>query len=414
MKTISNIFLLTGILFVQITQLCGQNLKWDNNVIYNEAQVPFYELPDPMISIDGKAVNSVEEWEKVRRPQIMAMFAGTLYGGTPIPEQEVEVEYEELSVEPEFIQGRCTRKHLLIKFRNNRGTAKMHMVVYVPNNVNGPVPAMLRVAAISAEGNLNANNIQGLGQLRNGMPLTHFLDRGFALAFIQGGEIIKDEIRFGGETIHKLFYKGKQSMPRADEWGVLGAIAWQASRALDYLETDKDIDSKKVALLGSAKFGQSVLWAAAQDQRFAMALSQCSGAAGAALWRRNYGENLKYMTQGSPRWLCENAQKYVGNEADLPIDQHMLLACIAPRPLYVTSSITNNWSDPMGEYLSTYHATPVYELYGLKGQSAKQRPRINEPVEGIHLSYAIRSAGPGIIQEDWDRYLNFMEFHFKK
>ena len=104
--------------------------------------------------------------------------------------------------------------------------------------------------------------------------------------------------------------------------------------------------------------------------------------------------------------------KYIGNEDDLPVDQHMLLACIAPRPLYITSGINDYFADPMGEYLSAHYATPVYELYGLKGQSASERPEINKPAEDRALSYVIRSAGHGYYQSDWDRYINSMEFHF--
>ena len=155
------------------------------------------------------------------------------------------------------------------------------------------------------------------------------------------------------------------------------------------------------------------MWAGALDTRFAMVLSQNSGAAGAAIWRRNFGENLKYMTR-FPHWLCDNAKKYVGREADLPVDQHMLIACIAPRPVYITSGINDMWADNMGEYVSAYNATPVYELFGLQGQETKERTRVNEPANNRALAYSIRSGGHGYETTDWTEYINFMGFHFNK
>lgn len=395
-----------------LSVLIAQDKEWEKDIIYSEEQVPYYELPDPMVTIEGKRVTSVMEWEHIRRPQIMGMFASTIYGKVPQPEEEITHEIELLGTDNGFLDGKCTRKQVQFRFSNHRGTVEMHMVVFLPNNKKEPVPLLLQLSFDRAQGkSIETENIQSYGRLRNGTPLIHFIENGFGVAIINGGEVVQDEYNFRGNTIHKLFYKGNQSLPRADEWGVFGGIAWQASRAMDYLETDADVDHSKVALLGFSKLGKCALWAAAQDTRFAMVLSQNSGCAGAALWRRSYGENLKYMLR-FPYWLCSNARKYVGNENDLPVDQHMLLACIAPRPVYVTSGFSDYWADPMGEYLATHHATPVYELYGLKGQATRERPQINQPTENRALSYVVRSGGHGYLYKDWDRYIDFMKFHF--
>ena len=397
-----------------LLHLRGQEKEWENHLIYSETKVPFYELPDPLVTSEGNRVLTVKQWEHVRRPQIMGMFASTIYGRIPEPEQAIRQEYKVLGVDEDYLDGRCTRKHLLLSFSNHRGEVTMHMVVYTPNDVEGPVPTLLQLSfsGVESSNDIGVNNIQRYGNLNNGLPLIYFLNKGFGVARIHGGEVVSDEHGFGGNTIHRLYYKGNQSLPRADEWGVIGGIAWQASRALDYLETDGDVDQKKVALLGFSKLGKCALWAAALDTRFAMAISHNSGCAGATLWRRTYGENMKYMFRAT-HWLCDNARKYIGNEDDLPVDQHMLLACIAPRPLYITSGINDHFADPMGEYLSAHHATPVYDLYGLQGQSTPERPQINEPAEERALSYVIRSSGHGYSQSDWDRYIKSMEFHFK-
>ena len=409
-KVLASVFL-AMIVFSQ--QMFAQAKEWESDVIYSEEQVPYYDLPDPLVTVEGKRVTTAEEWMKVRRPQIMGMFASTIYGRVPMPEDPIQQTFEVLSVDKDFLDGRCTRKLILVHFKNKRGEIQMHLAVFTPNGLNNPAPVLLRMGFAEAYGKkVELKNIQNYGELENETPLLHFLEKGLGVVCVQGGEVVRDEIGFS-HSIHQLFYKGNQSMPRADEWGVLGGIAWQASRAMDYMETDKDIDAKKVAIVGFSKIGKCALWAAAQDSRFAMALSQNSGCAGAALWRRNFGENLKYMTR-FPHWLCDNAKKFVGVVEDLPIDQHMLIACIAPRPVYITSGINDMWADNMGEYLSAHFATPVYKLFGLEGQDSPERPRINEPAEGRALSYRVRTGAHGYEQTDWDCYINFMDLYFNK
>lgn len=391
----------------------GQEKEWESDVIYSEKQVPYYELPDPLVTIEGNKVTTVEEWQNVRRPQIMGMFASTIYGRVPVPESPIEVEYEIQTENKEFFDGRCTKKIILATYSNDRGKVSMHIALFVPNNANGPVPVLLGndFGGINAK-SMDMSSIQAYGRLENGVPLIDLFAKGFGLALIQGGEVIRDEVNFRN-SVQQLFYKGTQTMPKADEWGVIAGISWQLSRAMDFLETEKSVDNSKVAIMGFSKLGKSTMWAGALDTRFAMVLSQNSGAGGAAIWRRNFGENLKYITR-FPHWLCDNAKKYVGREADLPVDQHMLIACLAPRPVYITSGINDMWADNLGEYVSAYHATPVYELFGLKGQNTKERPRVNEPANNRALSYSIRSGAHGYTTPDWTEYINFMDFHFNK
>jgi len=409
---------LTIVVYGQTTvngQSHGDGVKeWESDVIYNEKNVPLYELPDPLVTIEGKRVTTTKEWLNIRRPQIMGMFASTIYGRVPEPETPVRAEYEILSEDKEFFDGRCTRKYVLATFSNDRGSVQMHLALFVPNNVSGPVPILLRLGFYPViRGAIEMDNIQGYGRLRNGIPLIDFLDRGFGVACIKGGEVIPDEVGFSN-SVHKLYYKGNQTMPRADEWGVIAGISWQLSRAMDYLETEKSVDITKVAIVGLSKLGKSTVWAGALDTRFAMVLSQNAGAGGATTWRRQFGETLEKMFDWLPNWMCQNAKKYIGREEDLPVDQHMLIACIAPRPVYITSGINDLWADNMGEYVTAHNATPVYELFGLKGQDTKERPRINEPANNRALSYRIRSGGHGYESTDWVEYINFMDYHFNK
>ena len=408
LKTLPGLF----VLFVCISTHAQQK-EWEEDVIYNEEQVPHYELQDPLINIDGNRIDSKEAWLNSRRPQLMALFANIIYGRIPTPEFPIKQEFEVISEDPNFFDGRCTRKIVLATFSNSRGSVSMHIALFTPNAIKKPVPILLRLGFGSISGaNIEMKNSQAFGALGNGTPLIDLLNKGFGLACIKGGEVIKDEIGFRN-SIHRLFYKGNQSMPRADEWGVLAGISWQLSRTMDYLETDPAVDKERVAILGFSKLGKSTLWAGALDTRFAMVLSQNSGCGGAALWKRKFGENLKYMAR-FPNWLCGNAKKFIGVEEDLPLDQHMLIACIAPRPVFVLSGINDMWADNMGEYLSCHFATPVYELFDLKGQASTSRPAINIPADKRALAYLIRSGAHGYEQTDWDAYIQFMDFHFNK
>ena len=312
------------------------------------------------------------------------------------------------------MQGTATRKDVRIRFSNDRGKAEMLVLVFVPNQAGGPVPAFMKHSFNDTKSrDFEASTLQR-GRLRNGWPLGKFFDRGYAFVAVYQQDLVgHNEVEFLS-GIHPLFYKKGQSFPKAREWGVLSAVAWGAMRAMDYLETDDDIDHTRVAIMGHSKMGKAALWTAAQDERFALAISAQSGCAGAALWRRRSGETLEKMVTRFPYWLCRNAWKFVNQEDDLPVDQHMLLACIAPRPVYVHSGVEDTWADGRGEYLSAYHASEVYRLLGKKGLTSEASPPVGEAIIESDVGYHIRPGGHSITMYDWDRFLDFADYHLKK
>ena len=352
----------------------AQKKESDLDVVYAESKVPLYTLPDPLVSAEGRTIATPDEWTTLRRPQILALFSSLVYGQMPIPESPIQTEYLVQNVDKEFMGGKATRKEVLIRFSNNQGRAEMLALVFVPNATAKPVPAFMMISFDDNRSDKLKANPDAPGKLRNGWPLGQLLDRGFAFVSVYHQDLVgHNEVGFE-RGIQPLFFKAGQSFPAANEWGVLATCGWGAMRALDYLETDREVDAQKVVLMGHSKLGKATLWAAAQDQRFAIAISANSGCAGAALWRRRSGETLAKMTTRFPYWLCGSAQKFVGREEDLSVDQHMLLALMAPRPVYVASATEDHWADPRGEYLSAYHASPVYRLLGKRGLNSEKTP----------------------------------------
>ena len=407
--------LFLGVSLLFVNQAIGQEKKeFDLDVNYDENRVPAYTLPSLLTSVEGEEISTIEAWETHRRPQILSLFSTLIYGRIPVPESPLEITHDVIHSDPHFMKKKAIRKDILIRFRNEKGEAEMVIVMFVPADANGPAPAFMIHSFDDTRSNKIDVHPQHPDQLRNGWPLGAILDRGYAFIAVYQRDLVgHNEVQFE-RGIHPLFFKEGQSFPHADEWGVIGAVAWGAMQALDYLETDLDVDHNKVVIMGHSKMGKTALWTAAQDQRFALAISAQSGCAGAALWRRRSGETLAKMVTRFPYWLSRNAWKFVNQEDDLPVDQHMLIGLIAPRPVYVASGEEDTWADPRGEYLSAYHAGEVYQLYGKKSLASPDLPPIGAPIIESQVGYHIRAGGHSVEPYDWQRFLDFADHHLMK
>ncbi len=391
-----------------------QKKEFDSDVNYDEARVPHYDLPDPLVSAEGKPITTPDEWMNVRRPQILALFANLVYGRVPAPQDPIKTEFQITKTDRDYMEGKATRKDVVIRISNKHGKVEMLVLVFVPNKAKRPCPAFMMHSFDDTRSHRFRRSIRDRQRTYNNLPLGEIFDRGYAFVAVYQQDLVgHNEVSFE-RGIHPLFYRKGQSFPKANEWGVLASVAWGGMRALDYLETDDDVDHKRVAIMGHSKLGKATLWTAAQDRRFAMAISAQSGCAGAALWRRRSGETLAKMVTRFPYWLCRNAWKYVNQEDDLPVDQHMLLALIAPRPVYVHSAVDDTWADPRGEYLGAYHASGVYRLLGKKALTSKESPPVGEAIIKSDVGYHVRKGGHSVERVDWQRFLDFADYHFKK
>ncbi len=421
MKTVRNSLLNIFLIIVSVSIGFGQEPP-DTN--YDENKVPEYQLPDPLVCIDGRAVVDAEMWRVVRRPEILSVFETQVYGS--IPSFQTHLRFELTGSTPNALDGLATRKEIRIRLFEEEDAPWIDLLLFVPNKRKGPAPVFLGLnygnqavhdsPTIAASRNAHGKR----GEHAHRWPLELLLKRGYAIASFHGGDIELDRHGSGCRFTTDGWLKGvryrilKQSriIERTDDqWGSISIWAWGLSRALDYLQTDPMIDGKRVAVFGHSRTGKTALWAGARDERFALVISNNSGQGGAALARRRYGESVAASYSGSGIWYCRNYNHYGYNESALPVDAHLLIASIAPRPVYVASAEQDRWSDPRGEFLAAKHADPVYRLLGKTGLGIEGLPDVNNPV-GDSIGYHIRSGEHEITPYDWKQYLDFADRHF--
>jgi hypothetical protein len=399
---------------------------------YDESKVPPYTLPDPLVMADGTRVTTAEAWTSRRRPELLDVFAREVYGKTPATPIPLRATVD--STVTDALGGSAVRRQVTLRFTPRDDGPAMHLLLYLPAGASGPVPVFL---ALNFQGNQAVNADPGValatswlpdrgpgvvnhhatdasrGTEAGRFPVAQMVAKGYGLATIYYGDLDPDFDDGFQNGVHPLFYKVGQARPAADEWGAIGAWAWGLSRALDYLETDRAVNARAVIVVGHSRLGKAALWAGAQDPRFAMVVSNESGCGGAALSKRIFGETVDAITRQFPHWFASSFRRYANNEAALPVDQHELLALIAPRPLYVASAAEDQWADPRGEFLSAQAAEPVYRLLGATGLGVDAMPPIDRPVGGT-IGYHVRHGGHDLTAYDWEQFMTFADRHVRQ
>jgi len=393
-------------------------------VNYDEALVGTYTLPEPLVLANGKSVRDAKTWYQKRRPEILRLFEENQFGRSPgLPPG---MTFDVFDKGTPALDGKAIRRQVTVLFSPDKNGPKMDLLIYLPAGARKPVPLLLNLS-FSANSNVvddpgvKAGEVWSRDKKRipaakganfGKLPITALLGQGIGVASLYYGDIDPD---FAGGIpygVRRLFLSPGKTEPAPDEWGAIAAWAWGLSRAMDYLETEKSVDAKRVAILGVSRLGKTVLWAAAHDSRFALVIASCSGEGGAALSRRWYGETVKHLTAPSryPYQFAANYQKFGDHVDQLPVDAHMLLALIAPRPVLLQTGDTDKWSDPKGEFFAAVGAGSVYRLLGKQGLEVDQMPIAGQAI--MHtIGYYMHSGGHGTISSDWDQFLKFMQMH---
>lgn len=388
-------------------------------------------LPDPLTFNSGKKVKSVTEWER-RRKEILETMRREMYGVSP--ERPQNVRFEVFEEDKKALGGKATRRQVTVHMTEKGKQAQFDLLIYIPNQSKRPVPAIIGLnfignQAIHADPGIRLTTtwVENSGMFpcaadgratdacrgvnASQWAVDSILARGYALVTLYREEVASDRKAQAFQTgVHTLYPELQQ---RQDNFGTIAAWAWALSRGMDYLETDKDIDAKRVAVFGFSRLGKAALWAGATDRRFAAVLSNESGAGGGKQFRRGVGEDINRLCTVFPHWFARNLGKYKGKDTELPFDQHFVLALIAPRPVYLATAEDDKNADPPGEFATAQAADAVYRFLGTNGFPNGPFPALNQPLTG-QIGFHIRPGGHDVKMFDWIQFLNFSDLHLQK
>ena len=396
-------------------------------VNYTEANVGSYTLPDPLKCSDGQIVKNSNTWFYKRRKEIVNLFEQNQFGVTP--KDKIKVNYDIFERAGSAFDNSAERTQVTLNLSGNQKEKKIDLLYYIPTNATKPVPVLLYISFQANSQLIDDSQIKegfiwnrekqrvpaGRKSFFGKFNVRSILESGFGFATVYYGDIepdFADGYKYG---VRSLFKENEDTaLNKPDAWGSIAVWSWGLSRILDYFETDKRIDADSIIIMGVSRLGKTVLWAGALDERFASVIAVCSGESGATLSRRNYGETIAHIASPTrfSYWFAPKYQEYGKDVNSLPVDGHMLISLIAPRPLLLITGNTDKWSDPYGEYLAAKAAEPVYELLGKKGLETEKMPSPGKPVLN-NIGFFMHEGGHGMVKEDWKVILSFLEKHFK-
>ena len=394
---------------------------------YDEAKIPEYVLP-PILTVHSGSVEATRLAWMTRRGELMKVFTEQMFGSYPSADYDLECQEVESG---ETFDGGALRQQFAVKLKTSSGAQRIDLLVYSPKNATRPVPCFL---GLNFRGNHtttadpkvlipvswapkdddagvvnNRSTEAGRGTSSRRWEIEMLIENGCAVATAYCGDIDPDYDDQFQNGVHALFPEHRPSVEHPERWGTIAAWSWGLSRLLDCIEQKvKIVDPRRVAVIGHSRLGKTSLWAGASDQRFAAVISNDSGCGGAALSRREIGETLWRINNSFPHWFCGNFENYSNNEANMPFDQHQLLALAAPRPLYVASASEDLWADPKGEFLATQLAGELYKQIGGQPLALKDFPAPNTASVG-QVSYHLREGKHDILAWDWKNYIKFIK-----
>lgn len=402
-----------GILPSQIRRGASGNPKDADAANREESKVNKYILPDPLVLKNGKKVKNANDWWQKRRPQIVADFENEIYGH--LPKNIPNVNWQVVSVKDTVVGNLPIKEKLLKGVVDNSSDpsvkVEIELLLATPLNTQKPVPVVLEFGFIRSPFGNNAP-IASIGLGASGEPTwkEQLISRGWGYAIIVPASIQADNGAGLTEGIIGLVNKGQPRKP--DDWGALRAWAWGASKALDYFETDKDVNAKKIGIEGLSRYGKATVVAMAFEPRFSLGFIGSSGAGGTKILRRVFGEKVENLTSsGAYHWFCGNFIKYGSalTPDDMPVDAHELVALCAPRPVFISSGspqVEGQWVDAKGMFLGAAHAGSVYRLLGKKDLGTMDFPKLGTPLVAGEIAFR-QHAGGHSTGPNWSTWISW-------
>jgi hypothetical protein len=376
---------------------------------YDESKVPAYTLPDPLVLANGQPVRDARTWRTARRPELLRAYQTEIYGRIPAKTPKVTWRVTDTNVAAR--EGAAIMKRVVGQIGDEEAAPEIKLTVYTPANAKGRVPMILLVN-FGGGPPPPPNSGRGRGNFPSDPPVAaEILAKGWGYATVGYLDIQPDRADAWKEGVIGVTLAGRPQ-PAPDEWGTIGAWSWGISRIIDYFETDRSVNARQIAVHGHSRLGKTVLWASALDERIAAVFSSCAGEMGSALARRDWGETVDDMAQNFPWQFAGNFQKWPGRWNEMPVDAHMLIALSAPRPVFITGGTTDQWADPVGEFLAEVAAGPVYRLLGRKDLGVTTLPPLDTPITNGDLGWHYHTGGHTATPADWKAFLEFLDKYF--
>ena len=366
--------------------------------IYDESAVPEYTLPSLLTASDGDSVTAPSDWWNRRRPRLLSRFRAHVYGQLPPPPPTVRVERR--SSDQSALDGRALRRHVTLHFTDRPEGPALDLLVFVPKESEGPAPIF---AGLNLRGNRTVLP-------NDDWPVTALIDRGYGLVVAYYGDLFPDRPGGFDESVYQIH--AAEHDATGGNGSALSAWAWGFHRMVDYAAQTDAIDADRVIAVGHSRLGKAALWAGATDRRLVAVVDNASGCGGSALFRRRYGERIVHIDTRFPHWFRDRFRQYRENESALPVDQHQLLALMAPRPVLVSAKTRDRWADPKGMFVSTKHASPAWTVLGHQGLATRTLPKPDAPVLS-RVGYHLRSGDHSLRPVDWTAFLDHADRHVR-
>lgn len=367
----------------------------------DESKVKLYKLPEVLKTMQGKKISSVKDWENIRRPEILKLFENNVYG--QVPKDYEKISFEIKNEDKNAMNGAATLKEITIKVLRKQKKVTINLLLFTPNRIKKEVPVFL---VINHRG-IRTMDVTQVSK-NDFWPAEEVIEAGYGIAGFDVKDVAPDDKTNFQKGVLELYPK---QLEMNNGMRALSAWSWGASRVIDYFEKDNSVDAKKIITVGHSRGGKASLWCGAQDKRVSIAISNDSGNSGAALSRRNFGESVKNVLRFT-HWFCPNYKQYADNEDKLPVDQHMLLALMAPRGVYIASAAEDFWADPKGQYVSLLEAQVAYNLYDIKDNFPTEMPEANKQIIQSHSGFHNREGKHNMNLYDWQQFIKFANDYY--